>query len=195
MRRVLIDPLSEPVQIALCDGGAIIRQAEASAKDRAVALDEAFQALGEISGVQEVVVVNGPGNFTAIRAGIGYARGLGMAFGVQTRGISILDVDQEFANGARIVRDARGSRAYLAKVGDIYLIANAEIPKDAASFDDIDGVNQLSATANERMIALAKLASNGVGAIPACANYIRPADAAPSNIVPPKIIANKADDR
>ncbi len=191
MRQILIDPLSEPVQMALSEAGHIIKTSSASAKDRALALDEAFQGLGDLDNIQEVVVINGPGNFTAIRAGIGYVRGLGLAFGCQTRGISIMDVDHQLAGSSQIARDARGDRAYLSREGQITLVNKAELPNGIVCFDDIEGTVHKTATSSERMSAFLSLANTDKGTVPASANYIRSADAAPSNIIPPKIIEIK----
>ena len=188
MRRILIDPLSEPVQIALSQDRDIIAMSSSSAKDRALALDEAFRGLGEVSNIEEIVVINGPGNFTAIRAGIGYARGLGLAFGCATRGISIMDVDHQLSGSSVVARNARGDRAYLSHNGHVILIDKVDLPNDVVSFDGLDGTLQNSATNKERMSAFLICGEADIGTSPASANYIRPADAAPSNIIPPNII-------
>lgn len=194
MRRILIDPLSKPIWVALAFGDHIEAMAQSAHSDCALALDDAFLELNISEKIDEIVVVNGPGNFTAIRAGIGYARGLGLAYGAPTRGISILEIDQCFANGCDVIRDARGGRVYLASGEEVELKFLAEISSFVVSFDAFDGVELIEANPTARFQAMLKLADAKKGSIPAVANYIRPADAAASNVIPPKLLDSEPND-
>ena len=82
-------------------------------------LDRALAEAGlELSAVERIAVSVGPGSFTGIRVGVAAARGLGLALGVEVRGISTLSVLAEEARKAGkagdfvVAIDARRDEVY-----------------------------------------------------------------------------------
>lgn len=140
----------------------------------------------DISAIDEVLMVSGPGNFTALRTGLGYVRGLSLAYNVPSRSLSIFELD--FALLKRtdrpfpeaIVRDAKAGRYYQAKIsrdGELGEIALVQNIGDVVSFEDLQGIKRLEASPEQIDQALCLLAQTPSGETPAMANYIRPANA------------------
>ena len=191
MRRILIDALSPMPQLALADGDKEVLRATGDAKDRAQALDEALKAILPLNTIDEIVTISGPGNFTAIRAGLGFARGLAMAFGAPSRGISILQLDAiagQIDHG-HIYRDARGGRLYRGLIENKTLVAVELVSENDAQRGhsaDLEGFTPIAT--NNMLDLLLQSARLGQGETPARAFYVRAADAAPSSLKVPKLL-------
>lgn len=173
--------------MALAEGADIVAMDTRQNADKALALEECFKALSP-EALSEIVLINGPGNFTSLRAALGFARALALGFGVASLGIGVFDVDAELfkvqkhaRQNATLYRDARGGRFYEAvlKNGEISAIGlTKEMRASAYSFEDLEGASVLGCTKEARMGAAAALAEGGAGTCPAQAFYVRPPDAA-----------------
>lgn len=137
-------------------------------------------------GLGLIVVGTGPGNFTGTRIGVAAARGLALALGIRTVGISRLE-----ALGP-------GPAAVAAHRGMAWLAVPAEAPR-LVPVNELDAIDGLSTDdtleAGEtvpREALLARMASLGAAQpedapLPAPL-YLRPADAAPPAEAPPPIL-------
>lgn len=196
MPKLLIDPFGDAVTLALADGGNVLQCVMSNAGDKPLALETAYRALGDFATPDEIVLLNGPGNFTSLRVALGFARGLALGFGISSRGMSIFEVDfacSELPLNCSLYRDARGGKYYRADfvAGALKeIVLTDEIREHAYSCEEIEGTIQIDASQEKRMQVLAELASSAKGATPARALYVRPPDAAlPSE--PPLVILDE----
>ncbi len=195
MRRLLINGLAEQPVIALAEHNEIIGLLSSSLPDRACALDEAFRSLGVTGDIGQIVTIIGPGNYTAIRAGIGFARGLALGFGIDAVGLNMLELDANILGlqEGLIARDARGGQVYLAKISsgqivDVTLCGLEEISRDNLYSADVKAPSKISIDKGEVMNAMLELVLSGAGQTPARAFYIRDPKAAPSRIPTPRLL-------
>ncbi len=196
--RLLLDPFAADMQFALAKESEILSLSGNALADKAQSFAEGFEALDtDPSALTEIVVINGPGNFTALRAAIGFARGLALGLGIPTRGIGVFEVDHALlAQGlpeATLYRDARGERFYEARFSgenleEISIVS--EIRAGGFSAESISNTTRIECGAEDRMQALARLAIRNFGETPLRANYVRPPAAAlPSE--PPLVILDE----
>lgn len=156
-------------------------------------LDRALAEAGlELSAVERIAVTVGPGSFTGIRVGVAAARGLGLALGVEVRGISTLSVLAEEARKAGdfvVAIDARRDEVYFQHFphGEALLLSVSEARERVKGLDvDVIGsarpllVDDAVSEGPDRYPAgiIAQLAVSGDN-LPPKPLYLRGADAKP----------------
>ena len=156
-------------------------------------LDRALAEAGlELSAVERIAVTVGPGSFTGIRVGVAAARGLGLALGVEVRGISTLSVLAEEARKAGdfvVAIDARRDEVYFQHFphGEALLLSVSEARERVKGLDvDVIGsarpllVDGAVSEGLDRYPAgiIAQLAVSGDN-LPPKPLYLRGADAKP----------------
>lgn len=179
-RQLLIDSLSGYVGQAI--EGELVAFATIAGDDKSAALDAAITELPKYK-IASVWVVAGPGNFTAIRVGIGYARAVAWAMGVPSFGVGVFDIDHAHLGqvDAVIFRDARGGRFYRAEfaAGGGSRIMLTDTLGEGYSAEALPGTQPIATTLDTRARCLAALSARGqFHSSPARAHYIRAADAA-----------------
>jgi tRNA threonylcarbamoyladenosine biosynthesis protein TsaB len=91
---------------ALVRDGELLGERLTSAKAVLAAADELVREAGlDPSELDALVVGTGPGSFTSIRIGLATARGLSLALGLETAGVSTLHA---FAGGTPVIDARRG---------------------------------------------------------------------------------------
>jgi tRNA threonylcarbamoyladenosine biosynthesis protein TsaB len=113
---LLIDTCGEAAGVALCRGGEVLASEELPERGASAGIVSAVRRLlaahewkaAELDGVG---VVNGPGSFTGVRAGVAAAKGLCEAAGLKLVAVSRLEVLCEAAGlreGFAVLRAGRG---------------------------------------------------------------------------------------
>lgn len=189
MRHVLIDMLGAGAACGLSEDGELVRLAMSGESEKPAAIHEAYLKLAIARAPDEVAFITGPGNFTSIRAGLGFARGLGLGFGCETRGVDIFTLDYALAvdapADALLVRNARGGYYYHAQfrsseLAEVTLVEGLSKAKKGQSGQFWSAeelpfkVMPIKGGARERMEAFARLAHAKAGKCPARAFYVRP---------------------
>ncbi|SEG50053.1 tRNA threonylcarbamoyl adenosine modification protein YeaZ [Thalassococcus halodurans] len=123
----------------------------------------------------------GPGNFTGIRISVSAARGLALALDIPAIGVSTFDAITQIDAKATPAVPAPRDLVYVTHLGpEPQLLPIAEAQETAPL--------TLPPAPRELAIAIAQVAAKATpGASPA-PMYIKPADAAPSRDVPPRIL-------
>lgn len=123
----------------------------------------------------------GPGNFTGIRISVSAARGLALALNIPAIGVSTFEAITQIDASATPAVPAPRDHVYVTHLGpDPQLLPIADAQETAAL--------TLPPAPRELAIAIAQVATTATpGASPA-PMYIKPADAAPSRDVPPRIL-------
>ncbi|MEE3360626.1 MAG: tRNA (adenosine(37)-N6)-threonylcarbamoyltransferase complex dimerization subunit type 1 TsaB [Pseudomonadota bacterium] len=123
----------------------------------------------------------GPGNFTGIRISVSAARGLALALNIPAIGVSTFEAITQIDTKATPAVPAPRDHVYVTHLGpDPQLLPIADAQKTASL--------TLPPAPRELAIAIAQVAATATpGASPA-PMYIKPADAAPSRDVPPRIL-------
>ncbi len=184
MPNLLLSPLGDSVWIGWAEGSEILETASSDIKDKPVALQSAYEALAKYTP-DEIVMENGPGNFTSLRVALGFVRGLALGYGIASRGIGSFAIDYHLmeARPPRTIlyRDARGGRIYQARFDQEFIPEIAlvhEIGEAGYSVEGLDGTSPIQSAPLARLEAMASLCQIGIGVNPASANYVRPPDAA-----------------
>jgi len=135
MRVLLIDTCGESAGVALCKDGVSLRGIEFSDRGASAGIVAAVRELLAAEGwkateLDGVGVVNGPGSFTGVRAGVAAAKGLCEATGLKPAAVSRLAVLCEAADMRKgfavlragrdefYVRDAASGREWMSSQGD-----------------------------------------------------------------------------
>ncbi len=123
----------------------------------------------------------GPGNFTGIRISVSAARGLALALDIPAIGVSTFEAITQIDAKATPAVPAPRDHVYVTHLGpEPQLLPIAEAQETAPL--------TLPPAPRELAIAIAQVATTATpGASPA-PMYIKPADAAPSRDVPPRIL-------
>ncbi len=204
MLRLVINPFEEEPSLAIFEGTTLKSKSStnrpqpspqnAPPKDKPSALEQAFRTL-PAAPIQEIILLNGPGNFTTLRVALGFARGLALGLNIPTRGIGVFEVDHALIPSpppqTTLHRDARGGRYYSAQFqnSEIQNITlTTQITQGSYSAEALKGTFPIPTSPELILQTLAQLAENGQGQIPAHANYVRPADAALPHEPPLKIL-------
>ena len=138
---LLIDTCGEGAGVALCRGGEVLASEELPERGASAGVVAAVRRLLEMQGwklseLDGVGVVNGPGSFTGVRAGVAAAKGLCEA-GLRLAAVSRLEVLCEAAEmhegfavlragrGELYVRDAASGREWMATNEEFLMQAKA----------------------------------------------------------------------
>jgi len=113
---LLIDTCGEGAGVALCRGGEVLASEELPERGASAEIVAAMRRLLELQGwkvaeLDGVGVVNGPGSFTGVRAGVAAAKGLCEAAGLRLAAVSRLSVlcdVAEMRDGFVVLRAGRG---------------------------------------------------------------------------------------
>ena len=129
----------------------------------------------------------GPGNFTGIRISVAAARGLALALAIPARGVDSFDATALGHAGSCLP-------TLPAPRGQIYLRLPGQAPTLApAGTATAHGLPVLTPPTPARLAEnIARIAATGGGCVPAAPLYVRPADAAPSRMPPPVLLADDA---
>jgi len=137
---LLIDTCGAGAGVALCRGGEVLRSEELPERGASAGIVAAVRRLLAAQGwkaaeLDGVGVVNGPGSFTGVRAGVAAAKGLCEAAGLKLAAVSRLAVLCEAAamregfavlragRGELYVRDAGSGREWLASQEEFVALA------------------------------------------------------------------------
>ena len=170
-------------------------------------LDEAGVAYANLTAIGVGV---GPGNFTGVRLSVSAARGLALALGIPTVGVSLMDALALGTDGPLLTSlDARRDQIYLQRHGrgavpdlDLHLADLAGLPAELSSHpgmrcighraaelaSSIGGVAGPAAYAPASAIARIAAERSGGDAPRPAPIYIRPADAAPPRQAAPVLL-------
>lgn len=170
---------------ALLWDGRIVTRAETMVRGQAERLMPLLDELLQVEGMRfgdlgRIGVGTGPGNFTGIRISVAAARGLALGLGVPAIGVSCLAALRATSSSRCAAIAAPRDMAYIQIDDSMPLLRPiGDVPPDAAWLD-----------APERLAAaIAQLAQHAPADGPAPAPfYLRPADAAMSRDVPPRIL-------
>jgi tRNA threonylcarbamoyladenosine biosynthesis protein TsaB len=127
---LLIDTCGEGAGVALCRGGEVLRSEELPERGASAGVVASMRRLLEmqewkVAELDCVGVVNGPGSFTGVRAGVAAAKGLSEAAGLRLASVSRLavlcdavEIREGFAalragRGELYVRDAASGREWM----------------------------------------------------------------------------------
>jgi tRNA threonylcarbamoyladenosine biosynthesis protein TsaB len=113
---LLIDTCGEGAGVALCRGGEVLANAELQERGVSAGIVAAVGRLLEaqdwkIAELDGIGVVNGPGSFTGIRAGVAAAKGLCEVIGLRLAAVSrlaVLCAAAEMREGYAVLRAGRG---------------------------------------------------------------------------------------
>lgn len=91
MRTLVIDTATAACSVALIDDGRVVARAhEVVGRGHAERLVPMIAELPDGGRADRILVDIGPGSFTGVRVGLAAARGLGLGWGVEVRGLSSL---------------------------------------------------------------------------------------------------------
>ena len=141
---LLIDTCGEGAGVALCRGGEIIASEMLPERGASAGIVAAVRRLLEaqewkVAELDGVGVVNGPGSFTGVRAGVAAAKGLCEAAGLPIAAVSRLAVlcdATELRDGFAVlnagrnelyVRDAASEREWMIEREEFMVLARGEV--------------------------------------------------------------------
>ena len=134
------------------------------------------------SDLSKVGICTGPGSFTGIRAGVAAARGL--ALGLNIPAISVNRVEAlSVGHGRSIAVRLRGDSIVFAEADDLTnprLGTIADLPPGLLLLEGDD--------ARPDPVIIARVAANRAASSRPAPAYLRPADAAPSSDLPPRML-------
>ena len=108
------DTASDVACSALLRDGDILGERTGTTRTLLGDVDELLAEAGEgAADIGALVVGTGPGSFTSTRIGLAFARGLGVALGVEGAGVSTLDALASVEPGAYPVIDARRREVFV----------------------------------------------------------------------------------
>ena len=144
-------------------------------------LDELLRAEAiRFSDLGRIGVGTGPGNFTGIRISVAAARGLALGLRVPAVGVSCLAAVRAAASAGCAAIVAPRGMAYV-QMGDGAPVLEplGDVPSDAAWLECPETL----------VAAIARLAASAAANGPAPSPfYLKPADAAPSRDLPPRLL-------
>lgn len=109
------DTATDVATSALLRDGAVLGERTSVPRTLLEDLDELLRDVAaQPAQIDALVVGTGPGSFTSTRIGLAVARGLGLALGVPTAGVSTLDALATARAGAFPVIDARRREVFVA---------------------------------------------------------------------------------
>lgn len=219
MGLTLVFDTSGPWVAAGLAEGALLRAGavEAMAKGQAERLMPLLSAVMDEAGagwadIGQIGVGVGPGNFTGIRISVAAARGLALGLGVPALGITSFEL-MRCAGGARealVLLEAPRGALYAQRFSDGTagepLVLDPEVLPEGLAGPGLTVIGhraaeiagRLGADAEERVLEdlparLAAVAAGrmqaGIAARRPAPLYVRPADAAPSRVLPPVLLA------
>ena len=108
------DTATDVATSALVADGVVLGERVSDATSLLASVDELLRNAGVVAtDLTGVVVGTGPGSFTGMRIGLSVARGLGLALGVPTAGVSTLDALAAGVENAYPVIDARRGEVFV----------------------------------------------------------------------------------